>query len=95
MRLEITQAARQDMFFIQEKSIREFGQRQTDSFLDGLTRLFKLIARTPLMARERDEFSNPIRIHPYKSLIVAYRIENDVVKIIRVLFGRQDLKQLL
>jgi hypothetical protein len=32
---------------------------------------------------------------PYKSLIIAYRIENETVKILRVVYGRQDLKAIL
>ncbi len=94
MQLEITQRAREDMFAIQTTGINQFGVLQTDIFLDGLTVLFKLIAHSPYIARERPEFKQPIRLHPYKNLIVAYRIENSIVKIIRVVDGRQDLNAL-
>lgn len=83
------------MFAMQTKGARQFGQRQSDAFLDGLMELFKTIARFPFLARERQDFAQPIRIHPYKNLVVAYRIENDVVKIVRILNSRQDLRQVL
>lgn len=83
------------MFAIQTIGARQFRQRQTDIFLDGLTELFKTIALFPFLARERQDFAQPVRIHPYKNHVVAYRIENDVVKIVRVLYNRQDLKQIL
>ena len=95
MRLEITQAARSDMFALQNTGILQFGQAQSDVFLDGLTQLFKTIARFPHMARERIEFMPPVRIHPYRSLVVVYRIETDHVKVMRVLHGRQDLRHIL
>jgi toxin ParE1/3/4 len=95
MRLEITLQAREDMFTVQAEGMQNFGPLQTDKFFDGLTALFKLIAHSPYIASERHEFSRPIRLHPYKSLIIAYRIESETFKILRVVYGRQDLKQIL
>jgi toxin ParE1/3/4 len=95
MRLEIAQRAREDMFKVQSDGIVKFGILHSDRFFDGLTDLFKLIAHSPYMAPERHEFSQAVRLHPYKSLIIAYRIENETVKILRVVYGRQDLKAIL
>ena len=94
MQLEITARAREDMFKIQTSSIAQIGILQTDKFFDGLTALFKLIAHSPFIASERLEFSKPIRLHAYKNLIIAYRIDGNVVKVVRVVHGRQDLKQI-
>jgi toxin ParE1/3/4 len=94
MQLEITRRAREDMFKIQTTGIAQFGVLQTDKFFDGLTTLFMLIAHSPFIAPERTEFSKPIRLHPYKNLIIAYRIDENVVKVLRVVHGRQDLKRI-
>lgn len=42
------------------------------------------------MARERSAFSPPLRIHPFQSHLVIYRLEDDGIAIIRVLGGHQD-----
>jgi toxin ParE1/3/4 len=94
MRLEITPRAREDMFRIQTNGIAQFGILQTDKFFDGLTAFFKVIARSPFIAPERIEFTKPIRLHPYKNFIIAYRVEGNVVKVVRVVHGRRDLRQL-
>jgi toxin ParE1/3/4 len=94
MRLEITQAARKEIFAIQDSGMKQFGAIHTDLFLDGLTALFKLLALSPYIARERTEFKQPIRLHPYKSFMIAYIVENETVKIIRVVYGRQDLTKI-
>jgi len=56
--------------------------------------LFKtldLIASTPRIARERDEISPPIRIHPFKAHLIIYQIENDeAVFIIRIRHAFED-----
>ncbi|MCR8550044.1 MULTISPECIES: type II toxin-antitoxin system RelE/ParE family toxin [Rhodobacterales] len=43
------------------------------------------------MAREREEFTPPVRIHPSGSHLVIYRREGQGVEIIRILHTHQDL----
>lgn len=49
----------------------------------------------PLIARERDEFSPPVRIHRTGPHLVIYRIADRHLDVLRVLGGRQDWHRLL
>jgi toxin ParE1/3/4 len=43
------------------------------------------------MARERDEFSPPVRIHSNGVHLVIYRIDGQGIEIIRILHVHQNL----
>ena len=43
------------------------------------------------MARERLEFTPPVRIHPSGAHLVLYRLEGQGVEIIRILHSHQNL----
>ena len=66
---------------------------RADSYLFGLKKLFELLAGSPFLARERPEFDPPVRLHPYGSHIVIYRVENGELMVLRVLHGRQDWRR--
>jgi toxin ParE1/3/4 len=43
------------------------------------------------MAREREEISPHVRIHPFKAHLVVYRIEeNGAIFVIRIRHGHED-----
>jgi toxin ParE1/3/4 len=90
MRLEITSVARADIFAIQDYGLQNFGIQQTRAFLVELTDTFKRIARSPGIARVREDFRPPVRVLPHKSLVIIYRVEEDHVKILRVVYARQN-----
>lgn len=47
------------------------------------------------MARERAEFTPPVRIHPSGAHLVIYRLEHGRPEILRILHARQDLMAFL
>jgi toxin ParE1/3/4 len=50
-----------------------------------------LIAKNPQMAREREEISPPVRIHPFKAHLIVYQIEqNGSVFILRIRNAFED-----
>lgn len=58
---------------------------------DELFALLELIAGNPRMARERDEISPPVRIHPFKAHLVVYRLnEDESIFVIRIRHGHED-----
>ena len=91
MGYRLTAKAAQDIGKIYLNGVRQFGPRQADEYHALLERSFRFLARNPLAARERPEFSPPVRIHPVQSHIVIYRVEVDGdVLVIRVRHGHED-----
>lgn len=68
---------------------------QADRYVDGLVRLFEAIATLPTLARERREFTPPVRIHVHEHHLIVYAIAEDHVAILRLLGGRQDWASVL
>ena len=93
--ISLSPKAEADLEDIWRFSAAEWSQVRADQYLDGLVAVFDLLLSMPGIARERTEFSPPIRIHPTGQHLVIYRIEDDHLHIVRVLGGRQDWQRLL
>lgn len=63
---------------------------QADHYIDELTRIFTMIAAFPTLARERREFTPPVRIHVHESHLIIYTITEDYIAILRLLGRQQD-----
>jgi toxin ParE1/3/4 len=68
---------------------------QADEQVDTLVRLFETIAGMPGLARERHEFSPPVRIHVHDSHLIVYGLSRGRVVILRLLGTRQDWLSIL
>jgi toxin ParE1/3/4 len=68
-----------------------WGVEQAERYADGLFAVFDLLAEFPEMARERAEFTPPVRIHPSGSHLVIYRLAGQRIEIIRILHAHQNL----
>ena len=84
-------AARADLAKIWNDGAMTWGADQADRYADGLFAVFDLLAEFPELAREREEFTPPVRIHPSGSHLVIYRPEGQGVEIIRILHAHQNL----
>lgn len=87
----ILPAAETDISDIWHHGAGNWGIEQADRYADGLFALFDLLAEFPEMARERGEFSPPVRIHASGVHLVIYRLEGQGVEIIRILHAHQNL----
>jgi len=85
--LKITKTlfAEEDLINIWVYTLQEWGEVQADHYLDNLEEIFKQISETPMMARERQEYNPPVRIHPHEHHLIIYRASDTEVEIIRVL----------
>ncbi|KEA03433.1 type II toxin-antitoxin system RelE/ParE family toxin [Rhizobium rhizogenes] len=91
MRFSLFVEAEEDIIAIAEQGVRLFGSVQARRYHDELFSLLDLIAANPRMAREREEISPPVRIHPFKAHLVVYRIEEDgAIFVIRIRHGHED-----
>ena len=72
-----------------------WGVVQADRYFDGMVDLFELLGEQPDIARLRNEFRPPVRIHIYGSHLVIFVTEGQKISIIRVLHQRRDILGLL
>ncbi len=91
MPFSLSAEAEEDIVAIAEQGLRTFGTVVAKRYHDELFAVLDLIAATPRLARERDEISPPVRIHPFKAHLVVYRINDDEsVFVIRIRHGHED-----
>ena len=91
----LTPAARQDLEQIWTYSARTWGAEQADQYLDALERSLDTLVSMPDLARERSEFTPPVRIHPTAQHLIVYVITKDHLAVLRVLGGRQNWRSVL
>ena len=89
-RYKTTKRADNDIIEIYVRGVREFGFPQAERYHQRLIEVFELLALNPRMAAGRKDFEPTVRLHPYGSHLVFYRIEEHGILIVRVLHNRQD-----
>lgn len=91
MQLTLSLKAEEDIVSIAEHGVTSFGIAQARRYHEELFDTLELITQNPRMARERDEITPPVRIHPFKAHLIVYRIEdNDQVFVIRIRHAHED-----
>lgn len=95
MELRFLKAARRDLGEIWDYTAANWGVDQADRYLDGLERSFATLAGMPEIAREWDEFTPPVRIHPTGPHLIVYRVEDQIIVVVRILASRRNWRVLL
>ncbi len=88
--LVIAPAAKSDLKDIYQYGLRQWGQAQSDGYLENIKDHFWSLTEQPLAGVERPELLPGARSLPIESHTLFYRVTTDTVEIIRVLHGRQD-----
>ncbi len=87
----LSRKAEEDIIAIFLDGVEQFGFPQAENYHNLLEKTFRFLAENPLAAREREELTPPIRIHPFESHIVLYTVDdNGDVFIVRVRHGNED-----
>ncbi len=68
---------------------------QADQYIDDLVSTFETIVSMPTLARERAEFTPPVRIHVHQQQLIVYATNDDHIVILRLLGGHQDWQSIL
>ena len=92
MSYRISGEADADLKEIYKYTHRTYGRAQADRYYDGLIDRISYLADNPLIARERPEFSPPVRIHPHGRHLIVYRVAGDTVEVVRVLHQAMDVE---
>lgn len=83
--------AEHDIAEIWTNGADRWGVAQADRNFDGMVDLFELLSEQPDIARLRNEFRPPVRIHIYKSHLIVFVTDGQKISIIRVLHQRRDI----
>ncbi len=85
----------QDIKQIAKRSIKDFGELQTDKYLDGLEETLQLLADNPSLGRSCDYLRKGYQRHEYQSHIIFYRKRKSDIFVARIIHKNRDVKQLL
>jgi len=66
-----------------------------DAIVEGLFKRFRMLAITPYMGRGREEFGPAIRTIVDGDYVILYRVGRTGVRIVRVVHGKRNLRDLL
>lgn len=91
----LTPAAQVDLDDIWETTVAQWSVDQAEAYLRGLWKTLDVLIFQPKIARERHEIVPPVRLHPYRSHVIIYRIEGDFIEVVRLVHHRRNWIALL
>jgi toxin ParE1/3/4 len=97
MRLFLSGRAQSDMDEIWAYIASDQGRIEAaDRVLDSISRILHLLSRNPYLGRSRDSDLRPgLRSYPISNYVIFYRIDHDVLCIVRVLHGSRNIRPIL
>jgi toxin ParE1/3/4 len=91
-RLDIKAAARAELAQIYQYSVAEFGSQIAEAYMIGLRQAFDRLLEFPFIAPAYPDVAPEVRVLLHRSHRIFYRIEGDVVLIVRVLHKHRDVR---
>ena len=91
----LSQEADNDIEEIFEFGEYKFGKARALSYLIQMEEHFVLLAENPGIGKKRNEIKEGLFSLPYVSHIIFYRILENNIRIVRVLYGGRDLVRFL
>ena len=88
---QVSKQAKNDLRQIGLYTEKEWGRAQRHKYLAGVDKKFSLLAESPLITAERQEFTPPVRIHHHGSHLIIYLVRDTGILIIRVLHQNADI----
>lgn len=90
LKIKFRPKAESDLEDIWDYTLTQWGGDQAITYLENLRSAIDLLADYPDMARLREEFDPPVRLHPVREHLVIYVINGEDLEVIRVLHNRAD-----
>jgi len=88
--LVIAPVAKTDLKDIYQYGLRQWGQTQSERYLENIKEQFWTLTEQPLIGVDRSDLLSGARSLVIESHTLFYRVTPDTLEIIRVLHGRQD-----
>jgi toxin ParE1/3/4 len=95
LKVRLAPEAERDLENIWVHTVTMWSIDQAEHYIDDITSIFDLLSTSPLIARERNEFTPPVRIHRHQSHVIIYRVNGDCIDIVRVVHMKQNWSALL
>lgn len=89
-RLRLSQQADDDILRLYVEGAYRFGREAAENYYSGLLRTLAFLSEYPFAARERLEIRPPVRIHPFRTHVIVYIIDDQGVLILRVRHAREN-----
>jgi len=93
MGYKLTSEAKNDLTEIYIYGYEKFGETQAEKYFSELEDCFQIISKTPLISRERTEFTPHVRIHHHGRHLVIYVTQDTQILIVRILHDSMDIQQ--
>ncbi|MDQ6997134.1 MAG: type II toxin-antitoxin system RelE/ParE family toxin [Mariprofundus sp.] len=91
MTYTFSRKAEDDLVDIYIEGVSLFGEKQADEYHNEIKRMVDLLSKSPRIARERFEISPPVRIHPFRSHLIVYIVDdNNDIFIVRIRHGHEN-----
>ncbi|WP_306114939.1 MULTISPECIES: type II toxin-antitoxin system RelE/ParE family toxin [unclassified Roseovarius] len=82
--------AEADLDGIWDYTVDTWSEAQAVDYLSGMDAALKLLAEFPEMARLRQEFTPPVRIHPYRKHLIIYIADDGFIDVVRVVHAQAN-----
>lgn len=93
MTLQFTKAAVADLQAIRNYTLHTWGEEQETAYLKQLWTRFGQILGSPGRFRRRDDLFEGCRIAAEGRHVILFRIEGDILQIVRILHSAMDFRR--
>lgn len=91
----LSKYAEKDLENIFDYTEKEFGKPQAVAYVSSFDESFSLIAKNPEVGRHRNDVRKDLRSLIKDKHIIFYRLQNNGIRIVRILHTSQDIKNFL
>ena len=92
-KFDLTRSAQADLESIARFTQERWGVRQRNAYLKEVDRVFRALAKNPLMGRTCDDIREGYRKFPHGSHVIFYKqLGEDELLIVRILHGTMDVE---
>jgi toxin ParE1/3/4 len=92
--IRLSAAAQYDLVKIALDGLEKFGPYQVERYEAGLNKLMDQLAHNPNMAAEHTQYDPPVRMFPYQSHIILFRVDDGDIFVLRICHAREDWTRL-
>ncbi len=90
MKLELTEAAVEDLRSIRDYTLEQWGSEQEEIYLDGLWDRLLALAANPDRSRSREDLFQGCKIAAHGKHVILFRTNGSELQVVRILHSAMD-----